>query len=130
MKTRMLIESDIPLIRAAYERSGLEFEFPSLRGPRIETVMIAVDDYNHPVMAVAAERILQLYLFPLNTEATPYQKLAAIQQIHCDMAPKLRAKGYDEVNAFIPPSLFASFSRRLKKTFDWTENWRSLCKRF
>ena len=129
MTCRALRESDIPVLRAIYERSELAYEFPELRGPLMEQVLVLVNEKDQPVIAVASERILQSYLW-IDESLHPAAKLRGIRQLHEAMAPILRAKGYTSSEAFIPPQLVKSFGRRLMKTFGWSPNWPSFGRSF
>ena len=60
---RNLQNSDIPILLDMHIKSGLEYEFPDLRSAHMEAVKVVVDENGVPLMAAAAERILQAYLF-------------------------------------------------------------------
>ena len=128
MTTRPLRDSDIPILRAMYEKMGFSYEFPDLCGPLIESVVVVVDAENRPIMAVAAQRLVQLYLFM--GDERPSTKLLGIQVLHHVTATELRKKGYNSCEAFIPPSIAAKFGRRLERTFRWVRNWPSWTKSF
>jgi len=127
MQVRNLQNSDIPILLDMHIKSGLEYEFPDLRSAHMEAVKVVVDESGTPLMAAAAERILQAYLFCGEFEH-PAAKLAAVRMLHGAMAPDLKAKGYSSLEAFIPPIL-ARFTRRLK-AFGWVSNWPSFCIKF
>lgn len=122
MRVRELRESDIPILRAMAEASG--FPYPELSTARLEAILIVVDDENHPIMACAAERLVQLYLWSGEFER-PHAKVFALRLLHEAMATELRNKGYTSAEAFLPPSLAKRFSRRLEKMFHWRPNWPS-----
>lgn len=128
MRTRYLRKTDIPKLKALFEKSGFAYQFPELEGPLIESVIVIVDENDEPIMAAAAERITQLYLWC--GDMHPAAKIAGIRILHEEMAEDLKAKGYSETNCFIPPELAKSFGRRLENTFQWARNWPSWCKRF
>lgn len=126
MTVRRLHETDLPILRAMAEASG--YEYPSdLSSPHIEAVLIVADDEDRPIMACAAERIVQLYLYV--RDATPGAKMAALRLLHKEMPEVLKAKGYTEAEAFIPPCVELQFSRRLERSFQWKPNWRSWFRR-
>lgn len=122
MHVRTLKESDIPGLRAMAEASG--FPYPDLSAARLEAVMVVVDDDDRPVMACAAERLVQLYLY-CGEFQRPHAKVFALRLLHEAMAAELRRKGYTSAEAFIPPALAKRFARRLEKMFDWRPNWPS-----
>jgi hypothetical protein len=112
-----------------FEQSALEYTFPDLQGPLMESVLVVVDKNDAPVAAVAAERIIQLYLL-LDETLGPVEKFQAIRAMHENMAKVLCLKSYREANCFIPPQMEKSFGRRLMRTFGWCKNWPSFAKVF
>lgn len=118
--------SDIPALEAMATASG--FPYPDLNDAMIEAVMVILDEEDRPVMACAAKRILELYLYC--GDLRPHAKLSAVRAFHQEMPEMLRAKGYNEVNAFIPDTVAAGFKRKLVKMFGWCENIPSLFWRF
>jgi hypothetical protein len=119
MTLRALRNDDIVTLK--YMESGFPYCDP--QDPMIEKIMVVVDDNDVPVMACAAERILQLYLWC--GTLSPLSKMHALRLLHEGMEPELKAKGYSEVNAFIPPAIALKFGKRLAKSFNWKPNWPS-----
>lgn len=124
MRVRPLRQSDIPALNAMVANS--EFPYPDLNTD-LESVQVVVDDEDAPIMAVAAERIVQLYLY--SGGITPARKLAAVRMLHAVTATELKKKGYNSCEAFLPPSIAAQFGRRLERTFGWVKNWQSWTRR-
>lgn len=122
MRTRALKNSDIPALRAMAEASG--FPYPDLSAARLEAVVVVVDEEDRPLMACAAERLVQLYLWSGAFER-PHAKVYALRLLHEAMAEELRRKGYTSAEAFLPPTLAKRFARRLEKMFGWAKNWES-----
>ena len=129
MTVRNLIASDIPALRESHARSGFDYVFPDLESPLMASVMVVAGDDNEPLIALAAEEILQGYLF-ICAQLEPAVKLAALKWLEREMTPVLRVKGFHEINVFLPPSLYGVFSGRLKRSFGFVESWRSLGKHF
>ena len=129
MTIRELRREDIPVLEEMFRRSGFEYEFPDLTGPEFEAIRVVVDENDAPLMAVAAKRTVELYLFCGDFEH-PAAKLHSIRMLHDSMKWALKQKGYTEVNAFLPPQVEKSFGRRLMRTFGWMRNWHSYCFRF
>lgn len=127
MTARSYKLSDFPALSAMAEAAG--FPYPQLASEPMETVVVVVDDDNHVVMAVAAKRLVELYLY-CGEGMAPHQSLAAIRILHDAVAEELRAKGYNEVNVFLPPPIAARFGRRLERTFQWVKNWPSWARHF
>ena len=129
MKIRPMVEADEELLREWHASAGLEYDFPDLGHPNIAGVYVVEDEAGKPIMACAAEKILQLYLL-CGEGVRPEIKLAAISGLHETMTVDLRKQGYSEANCFVPPLLAKAFGRRLMKTFGWSANWPSWAKRF
>lgn len=121
MRTREIRPSDLPLLKQWAEASGF---------PYIEPVgaTVVVDDEDRPIMACAPRRIIELYLWADSCQ-NPAVKLHAIRLLHDAMTPEMKRLGFDEVNAFLPPSIAEKFGRRLARTFGWVRNWPSFCKK-
>src|SRR5574337_1735462 len=119
MYVRALLDSDIPKLKA------LENGFPYCdpKSSLVECFLVVADEKDEPVAACAAERILQLYLWVADVH--PAAKIAAIRHLHSEMASELKEKGYTSVEAFLPPEIERSFTRRLEKMFGWKRNWNS-----
>jgi len=131
MTTRALRKSDIPALRKMFERSGFEYVFPDLTGPLMETVVVIADENDQPIAAAAGERIIQLYLWLDETAlGHPAAKMRCIRELHEEMAGKLRKKGYNSAEAFLPPNVAESFGRRLIRSFGWRPNWASFSRSF
>ena len=129
MTIRPFRPSDIPSLRQMYELSGFGYEFPDLRGPLMESVMVVVDENDIPLAACAAERLVQLYLF-MDDGQHPEANLRFIKGLHESMAKALSSKGYSSAEAFLPPQVERSFGRRLIRMFGWRPNWNSLARSF
>jgi hypothetical protein len=104
------------------EASG--FPYPELSAARIEAVVVVVDEQDRPVMACAAERLVQMYLW-CGEFQRPHAKVFALRLLHEAMSEELKSKGYESAEAFLPPSLAKRFARRLEKMFAWRRNWPS-----
>lgn len=122
MKVRSLRASDLAALKRMYEQSGFDYEWPDLASREFEAVEVVVDERDEPLMAAAAKRTIELYLFAGEMEH-PAAKLHALRLLHGALAEKLRAKGYGEANAFLPPEVEKSFGRRLMRTFGWLKSW-------
>jgi hypothetical protein len=122
LRVRPLEPADIPILQEMAARSG--YPYPNLTGPQIEEVCVVVDDGN-VLMACAAKRIVELYLYV--GEASPIVKKRCLRLLHREMATRLRNLLYTQANAAIPEPLSRSFGRRLVRSFGWAKsrwsNW-------
>ena len=127
MTVRALKASDLPALRAMADAIG--FPYPELTEEHLEAVRVLVDDDDRPMMAVAAKRLVELYLW-CGDFKRPLAKLHAIRMLDEDMSEILRRKGYHQAEAFLPPTVAKRFARRLEKSFGWRKNWQSWVKGF
>ena len=127
MRVRRLRASDIPKLQQMAADSG--YPYPAPEDAAIEAVHVVVDENDQPVMAAAAKRIIELYLWA-GAFDHPAAKLHAVRLLHESMAAELQARGYSEANAFLPPAIARKFGRRLERSFGWVRNWASWAKRF
>ena len=125
MKVRSLLAADVPILNEMATRSG--FDYPSDLAA-MEAVLVVETDDGRILMACAAERICQLFLWM--GEGAPGAKLHGLRLLHTAMAEELKAKGYTEANAFLPPCVALQFGRRLERSFAWAKNWPSWFRRF
>lgn len=116
------------MLRRMYEASGFGYQFPDFKSGMFEAIAVVVDDNDQPIMAAAAERIVQLYLVRGDI-AHPAAALHAIRLLHEALRPVLASKGYREAEAFLPPAIAKNFGRRLMRSFGWLKNWPSYCVR-
>ena len=125
MHVRGLKISDIPILRQMAEASGFPYPDPL----KLEAIRVVADDEDRPIMAAGAERLIQAYLWCGDFQR-PHAKVFAMRLLQDEMIAALKAKGYDSIEAFIPPTLAKRFARRLVKTFGWKPNWPSWERRF
>lgn len=127
MTVRPYQKTDQPILDLLARSAGHPYPDPSR--PEIEVALVVLDDGGNIVMACAAERIVQLYLWA-DPVVHPAAKLHALRLLHRDMAPALKTKGYNSVEAYLPPKIAAQFGKRLERTFRWIRNWPSWTKAF
>ncbi len=123
MTVRKLRKSDHPHLQAMQG----SFPYPSL-DDSLEAILVIADSDDKPIMACAAKRLVELYLWV--DDATPATKLAALRLMQHAMASELRELGYGEAECFLPPEIEASFGRRIVRTLGAVKNWASYCIKF
>lgn len=127
VRIRTLQASDIPILGAMADASG--FPYPSLNHPHIEAVLVITDDADKPIMACAAKRLIELYLY-VDPACSAAVKMAALNVLHRSMPAELRAKGYNSCEVYVPPHIAGKFGKRLERTWGWVKNWPNWCARF
>lgn len=117
-------KKDVDAVRMIYEQAGYDFVFPDFDSPLIEAWDVLVGDDDVPVMAAAAKRSLELYLFSVPGGAMhPTVKMEGIKMLHESMRDKIVSKGYSEATAFLPPELERTHGRHLMRKFGWLKSW-------
>lgn len=111
--------SDAPILQAIAAQSG--FPYPPFDDPHIEAFLVVVDSEDQPIMAVAAKRLIELYLYA-DPDQSPTVKMRALDALHEGMATPLRSKGYNSASVGIHPELARTFGRRLERSFGWLKN--------
>lgn len=119
MTIRDFKSSDVQILRVM-ERG---FPYPDPEGP-LELIRVVCDDDGKPLMAAAAKKLIEIYLWSAPFER-PHAALHGMRLIQADMASVLRAKGYRTAEAFLPPMIADEFGRRLERSFGAKKNWAS-----
>lgn len=127
MTTRLYREADRPALERMAAASG--FPYCELTDPLVESVIVVVDDADQLILGVASRRIPELYAW-MDKDRPTLIKLAALRKAHDAMAHELRAKGYSEATAFLPPRICKKFGERLVRIFGWKPNWNSFAVHF
>lgn len=122
MNVRPLRATDIPVLRAMAEASGFPYPDLSVSRETLETVLVLADDEDKPIMAAAADRLVQIYLWSGHFER-PLAAKRALRLLHDAMGAKLRDLGYDSGLVFLPQSIAERFGRRLQRSFGWVKTW-------
>jgi len=127
MMIRPYEPSDATALAGMALKSG--YPYPAPDSPMMEGCLVVMDDEGEPMAAIAAKRIVELYLWKREA-LRPAVSLSILRSMHAEMATELRKRGYSDANVFLPPSICERFGRRLERTFGWTKNWSSLCRHF
>lgn len=125
MTVRPAVQADRSALAALAEHSG--YPYPALDCPTLESFYVVVDNEGAVVMGCAAKRLVELYLY-VDEKRHPFAKRNALTLFHEAMTIDLTSKGYESVEAFVPPSISERFGARLKRSFGWRKNWPSWTK--
>jgi hypothetical protein len=116
---RQLQEYDVQRLKELHFKLSPGYEFPNLN--EFYPIPTIVDDYDNPVVTVAALPTAEIFYFGDPDWETPGIRMEAFKIIHEFVRRDLASRGVIEVNAFIPRFLCRSFGRRLKR-FGWRES--------
>jgi len=120
MIRRVRIE-DLPRLKELHEEAGFNWGFPD----DAISAWVWVDEENEPVMMVGA-RILAEAVVISSKRSTPQQRLAILERLMEVVRRDVDGFGIQEGVAWIPDSIWRSFSKRLKR-WGWKEiGYRSM----
>ena len=121
MTIRPLEQKDIPKLREIYAEMGFDYAFPDLLSPQFVNVMVLEDD-GVPVMAIASRKTVETYLLMKKGWRTPGWRQEAFLQLHLGAHKAVKALGFTDVHAWVPPQVSKSFGRRLQRVFGWKKS--------
>lgn len=123
MKTRKATPEDYETLKQIHEQSGLKFPMPDFESPMVEALEVVVDERGEIIMAAAAQRTVEVYLFSPAGQFHPMVKMEGIRLLHGAIRDTIAEKGYNEGFSFIPPQIERVFGRHLQKWFGWEKTW-------
>jgi len=105
---------------------GHSYPFPDLE--KFVGVVVAVDENDVPVQAIAARPTVELYLIGDPNWRTPKWRLLVVEALFHRITDVLRSLGYTDCHAWLPPSVERAFGRRMERDFGWLRSrWKSFC---
>jgi hypothetical protein len=120
MSVRDLRDSDLPQLEAMHRQQGYDYPLPDFRDAEFVSKQVVVDEHDRPYMVLVARRTVELYLLCDPGYGTPGLRWMAIKTLRDAMSGVLKALGFTDVHAWIPPAIEKSFTRRLKR-MGWTK---------
>jgi hypothetical protein len=127
---RLYQPSDLEDLRRMHEQQHFEYSFPDLEDPLFVAKLVMEDDRGSLVMVALARVTCEMYLLMDSTAGTPidrYERLASMNDIG---AHELRARGFEDAHAWLPPRIAKRFGRRLGG-LGWVRDdaWTPYCRR-
>ncbi len=123
MRIREYRETDVPRLRAVYDRQGFTYPFPDLND-RVFFAGAVVEDFSG---AAFLRRTAEAYLFIDPDAGTPRQRWQTFLRLHELLRRQAQSVGLHEVYCWVPPELGQSnkFCERLL-SLGWREDkWRN-----
>ena len=121
MTLRPLAPADIRILRQ-WQR-GYPYPHPA------EAKAFTVVADGKPIAAAGIFLRPEVYLW-CAPDQDPRVLMTALRLLHEDLAKQVKALGYNEVDAQLPPEIAEKFGRRLERSFGWVRNeWRTWFKR-
>lgn len=121
--------SDEPVLRALHEKQGHPYPFPDLNHPQFVGIMVATDENDIPVQAIAARKTVEVYMLGDPNWRTPAWRFDVFAQLHRTLHRMIFAMDFTDAHAFLPPKVCRAFGKRLVRDFGWVPGkWQSFCK--
>lgn len=121
--------SDEPILRALHEAQGHPYPFPDLNHAEFVGILVATDEDDIPVQALAARKTVELFMLGDPKWRTPAWRFNVFAPLHQAMWRAMLALGYTDAHAWLPPSVAKAFGSRLRRSFGWKPSqWQSFCK--
>jgi hypothetical protein len=121
MTIRPLEAEDVPKLREIYAEMDFDYAFPDLLSSQFVNVMV-LEDGGELVMAVASRKTVENYLWMKKGWKTPGWRQEAFLQLHLAAHKALKAMGFTDCHAWLPPQVAKSFGRRLQRVFGWQKS--------
>lgn len=118
MTIRPYRASDDARLKEIYAEMGFSYQFPNLSEPQFVNIQVAEDD-GVVVGAIASRMTVETYLLMDKGWKTPGWRQEILMQLHLSAHKAVKALGYTDANAWVPPEVVKSFGRRLQRVFGW-----------
>ena len=147
MTVREYNDADLDALLAMHRAQGFDYPFPDLRDPIFVSKLVLCEGSGanssasahgegncdapkegRVVMAALARLTCEMYLLADPHAGTPRQRYARLLELHRAGAADLRARGLDDVHAWLPPRIAKRFGRRLENLGWLRDNaWTPYC---
>lgn len=121
MTIRPVRKSDLEALKSMRAHG---FDYPDVLSPLCESALVAVDEEDRPIMAIAGFRAVHIYLWPAKT-LSPTGKFHVLRSLVEVFKGTIISKGYDSAESFVSPTIAKSFGNRLIRSFGAVRNWPS-----
>jgi len=120
---------DIPALKRIHAAQGHSYPFPDLTSPQFAGIMVAVDENDVPVQAIACRKTVEVYFFGDPTWKTPGWRLETFRRLHLAAHDLMLRLGYTDAHCWVPPAVEKAFGRRLQMIFGWKKSvWQCFSK--
>ena len=113
MRIRPYTTADLTAIQRIHEQQALGYQLPNLDHPLFITRLVAEDDQGRATQAAFLRLTAEAYLLLDPTCGSPREKWRELLVLHEAVRQDARARGLDDVHAWVPPKLEKRFGRRL-----------------
>jgi hypothetical protein len=113
MLIREYAESDLEVLKKIHVRQGFDYVFPNVASPLFVS-KIVLEDSSVPVMASFARVTCEIYLLADPLAGKARDRYASMLTLHRAAADDLRARGFEDAHAWLPPRIARRFGKRLE----------------
>jgi len=129
MTIREFHHLDMPYLWALHRSQGHSYPFPDLSHPQFVGIVVAVDENDVPVQAIAARKTVECFMLGDPNWRTPVWRFTAFEMLHHAIHRMMFLQGFTDAHAFLPPRVAKAFGKRLQRDFGWVPStWVSFCK--
>lgn len=113
MLIREYAESDLDALKRIHARQDFDYVFPNVASPLFVS-KIVLEDNAVPVMASFARLTCEIYLLADPLAGKPRDRYISMLTLHRVAADDLRARGFEDAHAWLPPRIARRFGKRLE----------------
>jgi len=118
---------DIPALKRIHAAQGHSYPFPDLE--KFVGVVVAVDENDVPVQAIACRKTVEVYFLGDPHWKTPGWRLETFRRLHLAAHDLMLRLGYTDAHCWVPPAVEKAFGRRLQMIFGWKKSvWQCFSK--
>jgi hypothetical protein len=129
MLIREYTDADLSALRRMHAAQAFGYAFPDLANPLFLTRLVLEDESGTPVMAALLRLTCEAYLLHDPAAGSPRERWQRLLAMHAAVRADARARGLEDVHAFLPPRVERAFGRRLAR-LGWVKDpWPSFCRR-
>lgn len=112
-----------------YRAQGFDYRFPDLNQAQFVEKLVLENGSGRPSMALAARATAEMYLLIDQREGTPQERWEQFKALHRAMEGQMYGLGFEDVHAWLPPTIAKRFGRRLEG-LGWRrdDQWTPYCK--
>jgi hypothetical protein len=117
MNVREYTEADLDALRVMHAAQGFAYAFPNIGDP-LFLVRQVLEEGGRPRMTALLRLTAEAYLLADPADGTPHERWQWLTALHDATLRGAAARGFSDVQAFLPPRVSRAFGRRLA-TLGW-----------
>jgi hypothetical protein len=106
-------DADLHALQRIHQRQALDYVLPDVSHPLFTTRLVLEDQSGRAAMGLFVRLTGEAFLLLDPDQGTPREKWERLLALHQAAQHDARARGLEDVHAWLPPQLEKSFGRRL-----------------